>query len=233
MIAADLQSLTPSNIIVLFELDLKPVGGSEVLYFFNDVNELGRSLVWGGQEYVGFPVAAEGFEHTGSGAPPRPKLQVANLDGLISKLHRDHGGLEGAKLTRTRTFMKYLDAVNFKDGKNPHADPHQYIEREIWFISRLSSENMAIVEYELSAAYDLGWIKLPRRQVIQNSCPWKYRGADCGYVGGPVSDEMDVATTDPKKDKCGRRLSSCKLRFGEKAMLPFGGFPGADRLMRG
>src|SRR6185436_7754424 len=29
------------------------------------------------------------------------------------------------------------------------------------------------------------------------------------------------------QEKCGKRLSSCKLRFGENAELPFGGFPGA------
>jgi phage-related protein len=28
-------------------------------------------------------------------------------------------------------------------------------------------------------------------------------------------------------DQCGKRLDSCKLRFGEGAVLPYGGFPAA------
>ena len=32
-----------------------------------------------------------------------------------------------------------------------------------------------------------------------------------------------------KQDRCGKRLSSCKLRFGANNPLPFGGFPGVSR----
>lgn len=35
-----------------------------------------------------------------------------------------------------------------------------------------------------------------------------------------------TATGDPLLDVCGKRLSSCKARFGENAELPFGSFPG-------
>ena len=31
-----------------------------------------------------------------------------------------------------------------------------------------------------------------------------------------------------KRDKCGKRLQSCRLRFGTAGSLPFGGFPGAN-----
>lgn len=228
MISADLQSLSAGNLIVLYELDLTPIGSADHLYFFSDQNPLGNSLVWCGQTYTRYPVEAEGFERTGTGAPPRPKLRVANLDGLIGKMGRDLGGMEGAKLIRTRTFMKYLDAVNFEGG-NPSADPNQYIEREIWIVSRRSAENLTAIEYELAAPFDVGSVMLPRRQVIQNACMWVYRGADCGYTGAPVADAMDQPTSDLASDKCGRRLSSCKLRFGT-APLPFGGFPGAGQV---
>lgn len=224
-ITAELQSLTPSNLVVLYELDTRPIGGTEVLRFHAGVNALGSDVVWDGKTYSRFPVEVSGFERTSSGTLPRPKMVVANIDGLTGALARELGGLEGAKLTRTRTFLKYLDEANFSNG-NLHADPSQYIERDTWYVSRKSSENRMFLEYELSASFDLSSIKLPRRQFIQNCCTWRYRSAECGYAGGPVATELDAPTTNPALDRCGKRLKSCELRFGKGSVLPIGAFPG-------
>ena len=226
-IAADLQSLTPGNMVTLYELDTRPIGGLDRLYFHDGTNPLGTSLVWGGKQYVQFPIEAEGFERNGNGSMPRPRLRAANVDGLLGQLTRDLKGLEGAKLIRTRTFLKYLDGANFPGGVNPTADASQYIEREIWFVSRKSTENRMIIEYELASSFDLSGVQIPRRQVIQNSCTWRYRGAECGYAGGPVANSLDQPVSTLQADICGKRIGSCKLRFGETAVLPFGGFPGA------
>lgn len=226
-IAADLQSLSPGNLIVLYKLDTTPIGGQDVLYFFTDVNPLGGTLKWDGIEYTRFPIDATGFERTGQGSMPRPRLVVAAVDGLIGQLGRSYGGLEGAKLTRVRTFLKYLDASNFEGGVNPNADPNQYIEREIWYIARKASENKIFIEYELAASFDLGGVKLPRRQIIQNVCTWTYRGSECGYSGGACANVKDEPVMLLSEDACGKRLSSCKLRFGANSVLPYGAFPGA------
>lgn len=226
-ISADLQSLTPGNIVVLYELDTTVIGGSEVLRFLQDVSPLGSSLKWGGHSYVPFPVQADGFERNGNGAAPRPKLRAANVDGLLGQLTRELGGLEGARLIRTRTFLKYVDAANFPGGINPSADPSQYIEREIWYVSRKSAENRVYLEYELAPSFDVSGVTLPRRQIIQNVCTWRYRSAECGYTGGPVANARDEPVTLHSEDRCGKKLSSCKLRFGQNAVLPYGGFPGA------
>jgi lambda family phage minor tail protein L len=57
-----------------------------------------------------------------------------------------------------------------------------------------------------------------------------YRGPYCSYNGPPVADENDVIVTDAAKDRCGGRLTSCKLRFGESNPLPYGSFPAAGLL---
>lgn len=80
--------------------------------------------------------------------------------------------------------------------------------------------------FELASSLDMVAVRLPRRQYIQNCCTWLYRGADCGYSGGPVADAGGNPTTNPTLDACGKQLSDCKLRFGANAVLPFGGFPG-------
>jgi lambda family phage minor tail protein L len=151
-------------------------------------------------------------------------VRVANITGLVSALARDYNDLVGATLTRKRTFLRYLDAVNFAAG-NPSADPAQAFADEVWFVDRKASENRVLVEFELAASFDLAGVKLPRRQVVQNVCAWRYRSAECSYAGGAVADLNDNPTTDLAADQCGKRLASCKQRFGIYAVLPFGGFP--------
>lgn len=234
MIEADLQSLVPGSIVTLFELNTTPIGDAYAYRFHAGVNALGNDVVWNGQTYTRFPIEASGFERRSSGTLPRPRIKVANVTGLIGALARQLNDLVGARLTRIRTLLKYLDAENFPGGTNPTADPNQFIDRELWVVDRKADENRIYIEFELAAAFDLAGVKVPRRQVIQNTCTWLaiggYRGPYCGYTGGPVADRTDTPVATMGEDKCGGRLSSCKLRFGEYQPLRFGAFPGAGLL---
>ncbi len=225
MISEDIQKLNPGAIIELYKIDTTPAGGTDIIYLHNGSNELGNSVVFDGIIYTEFPLFAEGFEKTGTGTIPRPTLKVANISGVMGALIKNLNDLVNSRVTRIRTFVKYIDAVNFISGVNPEADPNQIIDKEIWNIDRKSSENKVFIEFELAAAFDVQGVMLPRRQVIQNVCPWKYRSAECSYTGGPVADKFDLPTSDPLKDSCGKRLNSCRLRFGVNVVLPFGGFP--------
>lgn len=222
-IRADIQSLAPGAIVELFDLDVL----GTLFRFHAGVNELGNDVVWQGHAYQRMPIKASGFEKRSSGTLPRPRVQVANVDGMIGALARQNNDLVGAKLTRRRTFVRYLDAINFPGGSNPSADPTAALPDEIYVVSRRVSENPIFLEFELAAAMDVQGVRLPFRQVVQNVCPVKYRSAECGYAGGAVALSNDQPTTDLALDKCGHRLASCKLRFGEHEELPFGGFPAA------
>lgn len=225
-IQSDVQKLDPGALVELFVLDATALGG-DVTRFHSGLNELQSSVVWDGDTYTPFPIEASGFELSGRGTLPRPKIRVANVTGLISALCQELDDLVGATLTRKRTLVKYLDAVNFTGGVNPTADPTQAFPDEVWTVNRKAEETSAYIDFDLAAAFDVAGVKLPRRQVIANVCPWQYRGAECGYAGGAVADINDEATATLADDRCGKRLASCKLRFGEYAELPFGGFPGA------
>ncbi|OYQ41105.1 phage minor tail protein L [Rhodoferax sp. TH121] len=225
VIESDVQKLAPGAIVDLFELDATALGGS-VIRWHNGVNALGNDVVWQGNSYTRFPVEAGGFARSGQGSMPRPTMKVANVSGLVGALARELRDLCGAKVTRRRTFVKYLDAVNFPGGVNPQADPNVGFPNEVWFVDRKAAENGIYVEFELSAAFDVQGVKLPRRQCIQNVCTWMYRSAECGYAGGPVADKTDAPTSNPALDQCGKRLASCKLRFGQFEPLPIGSFPG-------
>lgn len=225
-IDSDVQKLAPGAMVELFVLDATALGGS-ITRFHSGLNELAASVVWDGDTYTPFPIDASGFELSGRGTLPRPRVRIANVTGLISALVSELDDLVGATLTRKRTLVKYLDAVNFTGGVNPTADPTQAFPDEIWTVNRKSEENKVFVEFELAAVFDVAGVKLPRRQVVANVCPWVYRGAECGYAGGAVADINDVATATLASDQCGKRLASCKLRFGSFSELPYGGFPGA------
>ena len=225
-IREDIQKLEPGVLVELFEITV----GVDVFRFHAGTNQLGGDVVFGGETYIRFPVDADGFEWKGSGTLPRPKLRVANVTGLVGALARENNDLVGCKVVRRRTFARYLDAVNFPGGVNPAADPAAALPDEVYFIDRKASENAVVVEFDLAAAMDVHGVKLPRRQVVQNVCTWRYRSAECGYAGGAVADINDQATTDMGSDQCGKRLGSCKLRFGAFSELLFGGFPAAGLL---
>jgi lambda family phage minor tail protein L len=45
-------------------------------------------------------------------------------------------------------------------------------------------------------------------------------------VGTSYFNENDQSVATLAADVCGKRLSSCKARFGTTAELPFGSYPG-------
>jgi len=229
---SELQGVAPSAIIELFELDLNQLqhGITETHRFHagSSLNANGE-LVWAGNNYLRFPVEAEGFEYSGNGQLPRPKIRCSNILGTITALLLSlPDGLSGAKVTRIRTLARYIDAVNFPGSVNPYGtpDPSAEFPREIFYVDRKVAETRDVVEFELAASFDLAGVRAPKRQCISNICQWKYRSAECGYVGASYFNENDQPVATLAADVCGKRLSSCKARFGATAELPFGSYPG-------
>lgn len=203
----------------------------ETLRFYSGTSDSSQPVVWQGNTYTPWPIEATDFGTPGEGAPARPKLVVGNFGGVISALCREHEDLLGQRIRRRRTLVKYLDSVNFTEG-NPSANPSEEYAPDTWVITRKVNETPASIEFELGSPLDLHGVMLPRRQIIAGTCMWSYRSVECGYTGGPVADYKNEPTVYPEKDQCSRTLTGCKLRFGENAELPFGGFPGAARLPR-
>lgn len=217
-IVSDLQSAAPSSIIELFELELSQElhGIADIYRFHAGTNAKNNgNLFWAGNEYLAFPVQAQGFEYSGNGQLPRPRVSVSNVLGTITALLLSlPSGLEGARVTRIRTLARYIDAVNFTDNINPFGtpDPTAEMPREIYIIDRKLSESRTTVEFELAAAFDLQGVRLPKRQCISSICQWVYKSSECGYSGSLPT--------------CKKTLADCKRHFGNDAQLSFGGFPG-------
>ena len=229
----ELSVLNPSAIIELFELrlDNNLHGSSDILRWHSGINEaVTGNIVWNGETYQRVPVMAEGFEYKNTGTLPRPTLTVDNSSSLITALllvvnaTTVGNDLAGAEVRRIRTLKKFLDAANFSGG-NSDADPYAAFPEERWFIDRKAAENRNIVSFELASKFDVAGQKLPKRQCIANICQWEYRSSECSYTGSNFFDVNDNPAASLAQDRCGKRLSSCKLRFGENDPLPFGSFP--------
>lgn len=218
MIIQEIQKLSPSNLITLYSLDLSTCRGkfgqttNDVYRWCDGVNDLGNDIVWAGQTYTRYPIEATGFSKDGGGEMVRPRLAISNISYVVGNRTRELNDLLGARLKRVRTFARYLDAVNFSGG-NPNADTNAILDTEIWILDRKTMENAEVLEWELAAPFDVIGVSLPKRKVIQNVCPWKYRGTECGYVGSKYFKIDDTPTLNPAEDVCGKRISSCKLRF--------------------
>jgi phage-related protein len=254
-IASAVQAIAPSALIELFQLELNvPQHGVAETYYFHAGTSLSNNedLIWAGQSYMALPIEVEGFEYSGQGTLPRPRMRISNIMGTITALILTlPEGLEGAKFTRIRTLARFIDSANFPAGvdylltedsfalmyedstfiyqevANPFGtpDPTAEFPREIYFVDRKSAENRDVVEFELASAFDMAGIRAPKRQCITR-CQWVYRSNECSYAGTNYFNISDAAVGNASEDVCGKRVDSCKARFGQSAELPFGGYPG-------
>jgi len=217
-IFSDLQEVAPSSIIELFSLELiQEIHGTDLEYRFYDstLTYPETNLTWNGVEYDAIPIQASGFKYAGDGQLPRPTLKISNLLGTVTSILLGiPSGLEGARVTRIRTLLRYLDASNFPENANPYGtpDPTAEMPREVYIIDRKANENRDVVEFELATVNDLQGIRIPKRQCISSICQWVYKSPECSYLGSLQT--------------CKKTLSDCRAHFGASAQLPFGGFPG-------
>jgi len=178
---SEVQKINPSAIIELFTLQLdNSLHGSTTVYRFHSGSNLNANgeIVWDGDNYLRFPVEANGFAYQ-RGQLPRPKLIVSNALGTISAILLDvnqttaGNDLTGAIFTRIRTMARFLDAVNFPGNTNPFGtpDPTAEFKRQIFIVDRKASENRDVVEFELAAALDLAGVKAPKRQCTRSLFP--------------------------------------------------------------
>ena len=177
---SELQNISPSSIIELFELKLNQDlhGTAETRYFHNGSSlNLNQEIIWNNNSYQRFPVQVEGFEYKG-GQLPRPTLTVSNATGFMSALlinvNETTAGndLIGAIFTRRRTNVKFLSNDNFF-GDNPSGAVDESVEdaKQIFTVARKSTENREIVQFELAAALDMANVRCPNRICTRKDFP--------------------------------------------------------------
>ena len=188
-----------------------------------------RNIIWQGQTFEPMALEVSGLEMRSDGKASAPTFSMANniggIQGAVSAYCLQFGDFAGAKLKVITTLAKYLDAENFSTGNSTASNE---AKEQLWYIEQKTSENAQAVTFELSNPIDFEGLKIPVRQ-ISNYCNWaafgNYRGEECQYMGAEMFTDKDIPTDNPALDRCGGRLSSCRVRKNE---LRFGGFPASS-----
>ena len=196
---SELQKINPSSIVELFQLELNTaIHGSNTKYYFHNGtnNNENSNVIFDNIEYTKMPIEADGFEFNGKQLP-RPRLTISNILGTFTTILLTlPQGLEGAKVTRIRTLERYIDNTNFTGGQillengsnillengsaidmesglNPFGtpDPTATFPNEIYYIDRKVTENRDIIQFQLTASFDLDGVRLPKRQVLPADFP--------------------------------------------------------------
>lgn len=189
-IAQSLLELEPTAIVEFFQLYFNTVDKPSSYIAFHGGSVFQKGIVWQGIEYLPIPVETEGFEVNANGRLARPKIRVSNKDYFVTDLLLENDDLQFAKLIRRRTFVKYLDNVNF-DGGNPWglADASAEVSVDTFVIGQKTVENKVFVEFELTSPLDLESFEVNNRLIMSRYCSWYYRGNGCNYNGIPVATE--------------------------------------------
>lgn len=229
-IASGVQRLEQDAIVTVFELDARQFGDG-ILRFCNEAVD-GGLVRFNGYEYQPVPIQAEGFEWNGQGTLPRPTLTVTAMELAFLSLVISADDLVGAPVKRIRTYRRHLD-----DGSDP--DPEAMFPVDYYVIERKTSQNRRAIQFELSVQMDQQGRMIPHRQVLRDTCTHRYRyfangeyqydGVTCPYAGSGEW-EQNGSPAAPGEDRCGKRLSDCRLRFGENGVLPTRAFSGVGRV---
>lgn len=229
-ITADSQQPAPGELVVLFDLDATHLGGS--IYRFVQGHLESSVVTWRGNQYSPIDVVAEGFEKSTEGALPRPKLRISNVAKAMIGAVIQYDDLLGCRVTRWKTFRKYMDGQS-------SADPNAHYMPDIYAIERRTTQDKHAIEWELASIIDVEGQQLPRRQILRENCThtyrywtgshWDYSLATCPYTASRYYDRNGNQVQSQADDRCGRKLSDCRLRFTGKKALPTTAFPGVAR----
>ena len=230
-LSSDNQKPDVGELVTLYQLDVSSVvdtGDPQTWYFTQAVKDA-NTVYFNSKEYTPIDIKAEGFDLTTEGTSIRPKIAISNVDNTLAAEVIDYQDFLGCKLTRIRTLSKYLDG-------EPLEDPTVMFPKDIYIIQQKIIQNHKIIQWELVSKTDLENLKIPRRQVLRDTCTHTYRyykdGAfvytniSCPYTGSNYFKRDGTTTTTPSEDVCGRKLSDCKLRYPlDSDQLPTRAFP--------
>ena len=189
-VARSLLDLEPTAILDLFEVFPDIVKKPQTSYKIHNGSVFKKGVTWQGSDYMPIGMEIEGFEVNADGRVNRPKLKISNKDFFVTNLLRKNDDFKNARILRKRTFVKFLDDVNF-DGGNPFGDSDSTAElsNQTYIVSQKSQENKLFVELELTSPLDLDNFEINSRRIMGKYCYWQYRGMGCQYKGIPIQKE--------------------------------------------
>ena len=143
-INSHIHEIEPTTPIFLYEIDLNEIKPATISYpnrngpvkdgvirIHNDFNlfHINRGIIkWRGNLYFPFPVYGEQFDITSNGTIPTPKVKFSSqfLDDEFNSFYKyirmqiqELKDIVGSRVTRRKTFVRYLSPDNFPAAVNP------------------------------------------------------------------------------------------------------------------
>jgi len=139
-----IHEIEPTTPIFLYEINLNQIRPESINYpategpikngvlrIHNDFNlfNINRGIIkWKGEYYFPFPIYGEQFDITSNGTIPTPKVKFSSqfLDDEFNSFYKyirmqinDLKDIVGSKVSRRKTFVRYLSSDNFEGNVNP------------------------------------------------------------------------------------------------------------------
>jgi len=201
-VAKELLSLEPSAIIELYRIYPDTINRPWFYLNLHNGSNFGGPIFWQGQQYFPAPIEIEGIENDAKGGINRPTIKISNYydgnDRYFTILLDAYDDFKNAKFVRKRTFLRFLDNVNFESQQNPFGkqDFSAQISEETFIVSQKISETKMFVEFELTSPLDTEATKNTSRRIMAKHCPFDYRGIGCGFTGKPRATEAGDCLRD-------------------------------------
>lgn len=234
-IQQEIQKLRTSPWVNLYRIDLTNLGGP-VVPLTDNVNGI---VTFDGIDYQPTSLEISGLEVSAESSGAAPTVEIEHKNGVLRSYIEAYGDLVGGRFYRIRTFKRFLDG-------QPDADPSQCLPEDKFLIERMSNLGAISASFELKPVLSFQDLQLPRRLILRKGCDfiyrrpvynegtstWEYDYSKATCPAGPSEGayKIDGTPTTVQFDVCAKDAPACALRFGEDAVLPYRGYPGAKRI---
>lgn len=138
--------LDAEGYVTLFYIRMTPPGQPEVIHTLTPL----KGLTWQGYEWESYPIHLTDYKQSVSGELSRPKLTLANPEGLFSTyLHARW--MDGAEVVRYRVLAQHAEGNVNSFLKNT------------WRVRKVVSLNRTYATFELAEGTDGPFFVLPAR----------------------------------------------------------------------
>jgi lambda family phage minor tail protein L len=176
----------------LFLYIIEDYDGSNDLYLAG----YDEDVIYNGVTYTRFPITHEFVGENNQGQIDQVKVRLANVSRLI-QLYLEQYDFRGRKVIIRTVWADQL------------ADPDAYID-DIFYVDNYTADQNN-VEFTLTSKFDVLGMDLPARRYARNYCSWKFKSAECGYMGVEL-------TCDKTKQRC-KQLNNYQ-RYGAFPSVP-------------
>ena len=141
-VISELQSVTPSQIITLFEVDAEDLlldqhipfdritKSDAVFRFHNNLKLSKQDIIWKGQKYIALPIIVQGYEANTKGSAPAPKLSLFSDETRVEEF-KNFNSHRLNKLKR-QFFVQSRNKLRTKSKRIQRMQPHCWTTWKAW-----------------------------------------------------------------------------------------------------